>query len=468
MVKGCADAQRHETRRFHVFYALRFFRYGILLGLVPILHAVTALQWQAVVQAVYSDALILLVFGLFSVALWRTTGICFTENEMTAHWGILWKRTHYVRVADVCALEVRQSLRYRLFGAARVTLYFENMQAPNQLVLYLSIHDARNMAQTLMPVYRESSVYAPSGIEKLNFVVLSANVITSCVFISMTLSQLDDLFAQDFKQLAAQNLSRLSAVLSHWLPASISGLAALFFLIITVTVLYSFVHAFGFSVCRNGGILLMRGGLITRIERRIRAAQVTCCEMRVTLVARMLRHAPVYVRAGSLNGRDIPLMVCPLQTPQTIGMLLEGFSQASMPLCSPRQKSPVQYLWKSGVCAALFLAMLAVSVVSVPSLLAVPATGVFFSLAALLLAIEGIFREGICQNENRTLSLCYTRFLTRHEVCILTHSFALSTWQTPFAFRDGRCDVAVRLAGGARFYVRGLQASDADSLRFPI
>ena len=62
------------------------------------------------------------------------------------------------------------------------------------------------------------------------------------------------------------------------------------------------------------------------------------------------------------------------------------------------------------------------------------------ALAGLLVSLEGFFREGLRKNANRTLSVCYTRFFTRHEVCVFTPDLSYTLLENPFSVSGGRCD----------------------------
>lgn len=78
------------------------------------------------------------------------------------------------------------------------------------------------------------------------------------------------------------------------------------------------------------------------------------------------------------------------------------------------------------------------------------------ALAGLLVSLEGFFREGLHKNANRTLSVCYTRFFTRHEVCVFTPDLSYTLLENPFSVSGGRCDVRVHLPCGLQYRVRGV------------
>lgn len=455
-------------KRFHLLYALRYLRYGLLLCLIPMVRALLAFRLDAFWTALGQDAVILAVFAALALALWSATGFWLTADTIETESGFLMQNHYAWARASLAALEVSRPLYCRLLGASRVVLYFKNYSAPATFTLYLHKKDAAKLAQDLMPVKSDASVFAPAGFERLTFAMLSANVLTSCAFVYMALHKANDFVDQDLEALAKENLSRLAQLAGLWLPAGLSALAALCFMVVSVTFLYAFLHTMHFSVCRNGGVLISRGGFVTKIERRIRIAAVTACEVRVTPVARLLRRYPVYVSAGSFSGGDIPVLVYKKGAEQMPQALLPSFAPPDGPLCEPGRKSPVQYLWKPGVLLALSLGMSGVALASMPALLPVLNVPVLLSFFGLLVSLEGMRREGLRKNANRTLSICYTRFFTRHEVCVLTSDLSFTLFETPFAVSAGRCDVTVNLPCRRRLRVRGVLRYAVQAIPFTL
>ena len=201
--------------------------------------------------------------GIASAVLWGTTGFSVPSGTLCTRSGIFYKAHRMFRLEEVCALELQRPLHCRLFGASKMTLYLESTLSPRKLSFYLGKRDAAALAEQILPTVSDTAVYAPAGIERLNFMMLSANAVTSAIFFSMAMNRIDDFFGQDWQALAAQNLSVLAGFFSHWLPAGLAGLFALAFFIAALTMLYSFVRTFGFTACRSRGVLISRGGLLT-------------------------------------------------------------------------------------------------------------------------------------------------------------------------------------------------------------
>ncbi|MEG0166587.1 MAG: hypothetical protein RR709_01835 [Ruthenibacterium sp.] len=456
-----------QTRhRFHIIFTLRYLRYGLVLCLVPMVQALFAWDWQALIFALWQDTAILLFSGGAALFLWLVTSYDFAPDGIVIQQGVLVQSRRFFAADSVAALEISRPLYCRLLGASILKLYFKTQAAPHTYQLYLPKKAAQHTAETLLPVRADSSVFAPTGFEKMAFVMLSANVLTSVLFISMGFRRISEIFGQNLQNIAFENFSKLTALASHFLPAGLAFVTAALFVVLSFTFLYALLHTAGFTVCRNGGVIIMRGGLITKIERRIAVLSVSACDVRVTPVARLLRRYPVYISAGSFHGGDIPLLVFKKNAPQMMTALLANFTPPSQKLCEPSRKSIPQYLWKPAVCLALSLAVYGVALTIMPQLLPMLAVPVLLSFAALAQSLEGFLKEGVCKNENRTLSLCFTRFFTRHEVCVFAADTSYTLVAHSLSISAGRCDFYVHLPCRLRYHVRGILRYVADDIPF--
>ena len=457
-----------EKKRFHIFYAVRYLKYGFLLCLIPMIQALLAFDLPSLFTALRQDAFILLLCSVVALWLWWNTNFIYQDRSLFVQQGVIFERKYVFQAACVAAIEIHRPLHCRLFGASKLTLYFKDFFAPQTFLLYLPKKTAAEIAEQLMPVKQNNSVFAPTGFERLAFVMLSANVLTSGVFIWMSAKQLTEIFGEQVQVMAVENFSRIELWLEQFLPAGMAVLTALLFVVISITFLYSLLHTAGFTVCRNGGIIINKGGLITKIERRISVQAVSACNVRITPVARLLRRYPLYLSAGSFKGGDIPLMVYRKNMPQAPEILLQNFTQPDAPLCVPARKSVWQYLWLSLTCLSLSLGLCGVAVAVMPGILPILAVPVLLSGAGMLQAYEGFLKEGICKNKNRTLSITFTRFFTRHEVCVFTPNVAYTTYQHPLSLNAGRADFTVSLPCRLRYKARGIVQYVAHKVPFTL
>lgn len=455
-----------KKRRFHIFFTLRYLRYGLVLCLVPMLRALIAFDLPSLVTALRQDLLILLFCTAAALWMWWFTAFWVEQGRICIEQGVLFRSRRVFEAVSVAAVEIERPLHCRLFGAGKLRLYFRDFAAPKHYLLYLRKNAAQEVADALLPVREDLSVFAPAGFERLALVMLSANVLTSGLFIWMSLNRLADIFGKDIHAIAAENFTRFELWLEQFLPAGMAMLTALLFIIISVTFLVSLVRTAGFRVCRNGGVILSRGGLVTKIERRILVRCVSACDVRVTPVARVLGRYPVYLSAGSFRGGDIPVMVYRRRSGQMPETLLPNFTQPVHPLCVPQRKSIWSYLWKPLTALAVSLALCGAAVAVMPGMLPVLAVPVLLSAGALAQSWEGYFKEGVRRNENRTLSLVYTRFYTRHEICVFTPDVAYTTFQHPFSLSAGWADFTVSLPCGLKYRVRGVLQYVAHQMQF--
>lgn len=458
--------QKLPRRRFHILFALRYMRYGLLACLVPMVRALVVFDLPALFTALWQDLYILLAFFAVALYLWFFTGFTVTETGVVVERGFLLRQRYVFDRASVAALELVRPLHCRIFGAGKLTLYFKTNTYPRKYLLYLSKKTAQAVADVMLPVQADRSVFAPAGFEKLALVMLSANALTTWLFIWLSTREITDLFGTYWQEIAQANFVRLELLLESFLPAGLAMLTALAFLIISVTFLYAALHTAGFQVCRNGGVMIHRGGLITKMERRIAVSAISACDVRVTPVARLLGRYPLYVTAGSYRGEGMPVMIVQRGKPQMAELLLYSYARPAGAMCMPRKKSLIQYVWQPATCFAVCLTLLGVASWALPGVMPVLAVPLVLSVGCCAVSLEGFFREGVCKNENRSLSLTYTRFFTRHDVCIFTPDVTYLTTQHPMAAAEGRADFRVRLPCGVRYRVRGIRQYAANHVPF--
>ena len=109
-------------RPFHLLYALRYFRYGLVLCLVPMARALLAFDLSAFYTALGQDAAILLAVGAASLVLRRATAFWLDGAGLHCETGIFRRvRTVYAPAA-LAALEVSRPVHCSLLAASKVTL----------------------------------------------------------------------------------------------------------------------------------------------------------------------------------------------------------------------------------------------------------------------------------------------------------------------------------------------------------
>lgn len=455
--------------RFHFVYIVKFIRYGLILCLVPMLQALIQFDLESLYTALRQDAVILVVMALISVWLWRQAGFSLTQEALTLRLGFLITRQLSIPCSQVAVLEQSRPLWLRALGATRVTVYAARSAHFKSAQFFLPKHQAAILAETMLPVRSDATFFEPTGAERIRFTVLSANIATTAALLWVSARETGRILGEGMEEqlnhLALDNLTRIEQIAELFLPAGMAWLFTLAFVFWGVALFWSLLSTANFRVSRSGGVILAKGGHVNHTERRILAGAVTWCDVRTTPSARLLRRYPVYLCAGSFNGSDIPILVYKKGQEALLEALMPQFCLCPASLGPVADRSLPQFLWKSGVAFAFCGALVGVSVWQLPQLTPVLVIPLLLSLGLVLSALEGWFTEGVRRNPNHTLAVQYTRWFTRHSLCVFTPDRAFSTFQTPFSENVARCDFTLRLPCRRKVKIRGIKRYQADQLK---
>ena len=452
--------------RLHPAHFIKYIKYALLLCVIPIIRAVLAFDILAAWLAFTQDLLILLSCGGILAAFWQSSAAFLEEQAIWVRWGVLFRRLSSYPVKQVSAVEIYRPLQLRLVGASRLTVYFKAGSGLRRLGLTLPRKEAAQMAEQLIPTPRTPEGFEPIGTERLVFVLLSANTIATAFVVVLAVRRTIQLFGTGLRDLAVGGLLRLEHLLAAFLPAGLSLLFALLLIFLGISLLDSLLRTFRFTACRADGVLLCRGGLINRTERRILVNAVSTCTVKISPAARLLRYYPIYLSAGCFRGEDLPVLVSGRREREALRRLVPEFFPPSGPLCNPRRKSLPQYLWKPGGALLLLLAMWAVSMRELPEISLFLGVGIALMVGCLLCQIEAIFTEGFCRNGNRSLTLSYSRRFTRYLVTVCTDDVSYSITRLPTAAAAGRCDLRVHTPSHHTYHLRGVEFFRAQKLGF--
>ncbi|MEG2021535.1 MAG: hypothetical protein RR978_03995 [Oscillospiraceae bacterium] len=456
-----------KLTRFHWIFALKYIKYSLLLCVVPMIRAVINFDMESLFTALTQDAAILVFMAVIAVLLWFNAGYVKGEGNIDIYEGLFIKRKHSILLKSLAVVETVRPLSFRIFGASKVILYFKTNKIGKTTTLYLSKKDAEAFAHSAMPVKQDVSVFEPAGAERLAFVMLSANILTSSLFAIVTVNRLTDVLGKNAGNIAWERFSRLELWFEHFLPAGFAFATALLFLAFTFSVLYSIFRTAGFKVCRNGGVLISKGGLVTKIERRFWCAAITACDVRVTPAARLLRRYPVFLYAGSFHAADAPVFAFKNKNRALLHLLLPEFTLEEPEFKAPKTRSIFQYIWLPASVFAVFTVLYIVARSVLPPLSSLFLFPMLLSFLSCILSCEGYCRENIRLNKNATVGICYTRFFTRHDVCVLVQDLALRTRQHPISLANGYADLYLYLPCMRRLRVRGMQAYAAKTFNLP-
>ena len=448
--------------RFHYIYSFQYIRYAFLLSVLPLIRALLIFDLPSLITALKQDGIIFIVVMLFSIVQWLAAGYRYSGGRITIQQGVLLSRQTVISRPMIAAIELRQPLYCRLLGACVTTIYYKHRPKPVTLCLFYQ--DALQLADEILPLKRESAIFRAVGAERLRFTVLSANLITTSILTIVSAKKTASSLGDELNQFAFSNLERMEKFIEQIFPVGLAWVTCLIFVLASIALLFSFLYTAGFVVCRNGGVIVAKGGLITKTERRILASAVTACDVRTTPIARLLRCSTVYLHAGGFSGSDMPVMVYRRGNEEQLQKLMPEFYVSHSVLGPVRGRSLIQFIWLSGSAFLFFISLTAVSAWLMPDIAPLLGLPSFLLFISLLVSLEAFFTESVRRSSNRTLELSYSRFLTRHRVCIFTSQTGFSFSQHPLLTYRQRCNLTLRLPCGLRFRVRSIPDYQANTL----
>lgn len=446
-------------RRYHPFFALRFMRRTLLLYLVPLVQVLFRRDWAALSTALAQDLVLFCLLAAVSwVMLHASSWELDAEGVLRLRWSLVVSFERTIQGSQLAAVQIERPVAYRLAGACRVTLYPALLPRRQAVTLCLKRRDAALLADCLMPA-PEQEVYHPAGGERLAFVLLGANSLSTLLLVWLAMRQSDSAAGQ----IAWQQLGQAAAWAARWLPAGLAWVLTAWTFLFGASLLRSFSHTVRYTVWRGGGVLASRGGLFLRVEQRFRLERLTCAEVRLSPAARLLRCYPVYLTAGSCSADD-PLFVYRAGQEALVRRLLPGFEmppRRRLTFAQVRGRSLV-FLAPGGGCLAFFLLLLLVASWALPA--AVPLLALPAAVCALWLAFEaeGLFREGAWP-VGRRLTFLRQRRMSLCCVCIFSPAAALRITQSPWAVLRGRASLTFAYPGRLRETVRSIPLADAQT-----
>ena len=444
-------------RRYHPFFALRLMRRTLLLYLVPLVQVLFARQWDVLWTALAQDLALfclmaLISYGMLGVSSWELDD----AGTLRLHWNLVVSFERTIQASQLAAVQIERPLIYRLGGASRVTFYPTLLPKGRAVTLCLKRRDAALLADCLMPA-PEQEVYHPAGGERLAFVLLGANSLSTLLLVWVALGQGDN----TAEQMALSQLGQAAAWAARWLPAGLAWVLTLLTFLFGLSLLRSFSHTVRYAVWRGQGVLASRGGLLLRVERRFRLDRLTCAEVRLSPTARLLRCYPVYLTAGCYSGDD-PLFVYRSGQEELIHRLLPGLRlppNRRLSLEQVRGRS-LAILMPAGSTFAFLVLLILVASWALPSaipLLALPAAAAGFWL---VISFQGFFREGAWPVDGR-ITFLRQRRLSLRCVCIFSPVICLRIFQSPWAVTRGRANLTFAYPGRLHETVRSIPLAEA-------
>lgn len=450
-----------QQKHFHILYYQKYIKYSLLLCVFPVLGALFPFNWGNIRLALTQDLAILVAcFVLISLMLIKGHYL-YSSTHLTINKGIFLSQSIAIPLGEIAVIEIVRPLTYRLLGASKVTMYFSSNSSFKKTSVVLGKRSAEAFCHTVMPVNSDIALFEPSGAERLTFVMLSLNLVTSSIFGIMTVKNIADIIGKELQDFAFDSFNKFELLFEKVLPTSLAFFTAILFLVFTLALVSSIIRTAFFKVCRNNGVMITKGGLLTKFERRIACSHIIMCDVRMTPAARLLRRYPVFISAGSYHGSDTPVFAFSPTQRHRLQKLLPEFELGVAKFAVPYNRNVFQFIWQQLIILGLVAVAWALAAWFLPEAVPVLVVPLILALASLANAIDGFGKENIYRQPNRTIFAVYSRFFTRHEVCIFTQDFAFRTWRTPFYFLNGRSDIYLSLPYRRRLRIRGIQFSFA-------
>ncbi len=433
------------------------------------INALIALDLNAFIGAVLQDVFILVFSIIAAIVLWYNTYFKLSDDAIFIKSGVFVHNARIYTKQSISVIDIQRPLYYRFFSASRVTLYFNNHALPKKVTFVLPKKTADELSTSFMPLRKENSIFAPLGFERFVLTLLSANIITTALFLYYTVQTISNFSGRDVievTQAAQENFWRIERILEQFLPTGIAFLTAVIFGIASVAILNSFFTTGGLRVCRSGGVIFCECGIFSKTERRIRIKNITSCDVRVTPTSRILGRYAVYITAGSFKKSDFPVMIIKKEKPHSVQILIEDYSTPTAQMCDTKHRSLFEFLYKPIIFIAITTTIFVFTCTHLP--MSAPA---FFALVilafgTLLTSLQGFKKEGVCTNKNRTLSLYYTRLFTLHKVCIFSSGAMYTLLKKPYIGAKKYVTFYSRLPSGKTYKARGVPLNSAGRVRF--
>ena len=326
-------------KHLHPFAALQIFRKTLVLYLVPLVNVLFERNWEALRAALRQDiVLFLLVCGVSWVIL-RASSWSLDENgALCLHWKLLFRFDRTVRGASLAALTIERPFYFRLAGASRVTLYPMGEPKKRTLTLCLTKGDAAQLADQLLPV-EAPSLHRPKGGERAALGLLGANGLSTLALFLLAIRQSRQ--GPDRYELAFAQINFLAGLAARWLPTGAAWLLAFAGFLLGLSLIRSFVQTVHYEVWHTADQIGSSGGWLDRFEIRVKTAEISYADVRLSPFARLLRRWP----GGRLLAGAAPLRL-PFRGGSAFPRAAAGVSDAAGPSGPHRTAEP--HLFRTG------------------------------------------------------------------------------------------------------------------------
>ncbi len=450
-----------NERRLHPFTVLRFLRKTLVVYLLPLVQVLFERNWTALHTALRQDALLFLLlcavsWGILHVSSWSMddTGV------FHLHWRLGIRLDRALRGEMLAALTIDRPLLYRMAGASRLTLYPVGAAQKHTLSVCLPKADAEAVADQLMPLVNPT-LHRPAGGERAALGFLGANGLSTLALFVLAVRQTRDVPDWNpavFAQIQVNFLARFAA---RWLPAGAAWLLAAAGFLLGASLMRSFAQTVHYEVWHTATQIGSRGGWIDRFECRVRSAQISYADVRVSPAARVLKRWPVFVTAGCCTP-ELPLFVYRSGGEALFRELLPEFQMPPDVRADTTQRSLI-FFAPAGIPFALCALLSLVSVTVLPAMTVTLLVPTVFFFVLLCGAVMGYTREGIWLREGK-VTLRRQEGVYLHCICVFHPDLCLMGFQSPWAANVRRTNLTLIFPGQVRLKVRSIPLAESDTI----
>lgn len=449
-----------EEKHFHPFAALRFLRKTLAVYLIPLVNVLFERNWPAFWTALRQDAILFaLLCGVSWVILRFSSWQLDEAGVLHLRWKLLFKLDTTIRGEALAALTLERPALFRLGGATKITLYPTGQPQKHVIPLCLRRADARELADRLLPI-ETPTLHTPAGSERAALVLLGANGISTLALVALAIRQTRQL-PLDAETLAFAHLGHLAAFAARWLPAGAAWLLTLATALFGASLARSFAQAVHYEVWHTATQIGNRGGWINRFECRVRSAQISYADVRVSPAARVLKRWPVFVTAGCCTP-ELPLFVYRSGGEALFRELLPEFQMPPDVRADTTQRSLI-FFAPVGIPFALCALLSLVSVTVLPAMTVTLLIPTVFFFVLLCGAVMGYTREGIWLREGK-VTLRRQEGVYLHCICVFHPDLCLMGFQSPWAANVRRTNLTLIFPGQVRLKVRSIPLAEANAV----
>ena len=447
-----------QKRHYHPLAALRFLRKTVLLCLLPLANALLEFSLSALLTALRQDAALLLFLCGASWVLLETSSWALDDaGVLRLRWAFAAKQERILRGEALAALTIERPFYFRLAGASRVTLYPMGEPKKRTLTLCLTKGDAAQLADQLLPV-AAPSLHRPKGGERAALGLLGANGLSTLALFLLAIRQSRQ--DSDRYELAFAQINFLAGLAARWLPTGAAWLLAFAGFLLGLSLIRSFVQTVHYEVWHTADQIGSSGGWLDRFEIRVKTAEISYADVRLSPFARLLRRWPVFVTAGGCSP-ELPLFVYRSGEEALFRELLPEFRMPPDLLARTEQRSLI-FLAPAGIPFALCALLTLLSVYTLPSLTVTLLFPTVFFAAGLAGGMMGYRREGVWLRDGQ-LTLRRQRGIYLHSICVFHPDLCLTANQSPWAANVDRTNLTFAFPGRAKLTVRSVPWRDAQN-----